>query len=103
MAMIAGDPHLSLTVIHDLLTTSTYLGFGADAERERMCCCVRVSDLKEEKNSDRKLLSTSLRWVNKKEKKGGSQTDALFLGTDIRRSQDSHYRRSILERILQVG
>jgi hypothetical protein len=59
MAMISGDPHLTITAIHELLTASTYLGFGADAEQGRMCCCVRVSVPKEEKNSDRELVSTS--------------------------------------------
>jgi hypothetical protein len=58
--MIPGGPHLAFTAIHELLTASTYVGVGADREQERIYCCVRVSDPKEEKNSDRELLSTSL-------------------------------------------
>jgi hypothetical protein len=46
MAIIAGDPHLSLIALHELLTASSHGRFGADREQEQICCCVRVSDPK---------------------------------------------------------
>ncbi len=37
MAMIPGGPHIPLTAIHELLTASTHVGFGANEEQERLC------------------------------------------------------------------
>jgi hypothetical protein len=44
MAMIAGGPHLSFTAILELLTGSSQVGFGADAEQERICRSGLISD-----------------------------------------------------------
>ena len=48
MAMIAGGPHLSFTAIHELLTESTHVGFGAHEVQERIYRSGMISDPDEE-------------------------------------------------------
>jgi hypothetical protein len=42
--MIAGGSHLSLTAIHELLTESSHVRFGAHEEQERICWSGMISD-----------------------------------------------------------
>src|SRR6266568_1529495 len=44
MAMIPGGPHIPLTAIHELLTASTHVGFGANEEQERLCRSGMISN-----------------------------------------------------------
>ena len=85
MAMIAGGPHLSFTAIHELLTGSSQVVFGAGEEQERICQSGMISDPGGQGtmigNASRHLL------LNEERNRGWSQTDAPVLGIDIPGSQ----------------